>query len=183
MVYWTLLSILTLCGVGSGLGHRVAEEPVDLIELNHFHDACGRHVYDQVIFYQLAPETGKFRVRAWCLVEDRESISRRPVQDPNTGWVRVEWYDDQQQILRRITSKLYRESWTQVDPERTDKAVWDERSRFSLIQCPRRAEAERMAREREIMAADTESSRSSESTLSEPLLNKPHLILAGSSRR
>lgn len=48
-------------------GHT--SERVDLIELNHFYDVQSRLVYDQVIFYQQAPETGRFQVRAWCLVD------------------------------------------------------------------------------------------------------------------
>lgn len=54
-----------------------ATEHVDLIELNHFHDQAGKLVYDQVIFYERAPETGRFQVRAWCLVEDPERTNKR----------------------------------------------------------------------------------------------------------
>ncbi len=57
------------------MGH--VSESVDLIELNHFYDRQGRHVYDQVIFYERLASTGQYRVRAWCLVEDRESLNRR----------------------------------------------------------------------------------------------------------
>lgn len=143
MVLMTFLVTLCACGLGDGLPDRVVEESIDLIELNHFYDPCGRHVYDQVIFYQLAPETGKFRVRAWCLIEDRETLSRRPLRDVRTGTVRVDWYDGDQKVLRRLESRLYRESWTQVDPERMDKKFLDERLRLSLVQGPQRVQAER----------------------------------------
>jgi len=143
MVMFSLAFFACACGVGEGLRDRVIEESIDLIELNHFYDPCGRHVYDQVIFYQLAPETGKYRVRAWCLIEDRETLSRRPMKDPRTGRVRVEWYDSDQKILRRLESPMYRESWTQVDPERMDKRHLDERLRVSLVQGPQRMRAER----------------------------------------
>ena len=114
------------------LATNVAES-VDCIELNHHYDHCGRLIYDQVIFYERAPETGKFRVRAWCLVEDREHLNRRPIKNEETGIYRVDWYDTDKKLQRSITSRLYRESWTQVDPERANKKFHDERLRVGLI--------------------------------------------------
>jgi hypothetical protein len=134
-----VLWIVLLCGASVPKGHRIIEEQVDMMELNHFFDPVGRHVYDQVIFYHISPETGKFRVRAWCLIEDRESLSRRPLRDPQTSTVRVEWYDENQKIVRRLNSKLFRESWTQVDPERSDKVQLEEKLRLSLADCPAKA--------------------------------------------
>jgi hypothetical protein len=155
----TLVLIGSGCGLGDGLQDRMIEESIDMIELNHFYDPCGRHIYDQVIFYHLAPETGKYRVRAWCLVEDRETLSRRPVKDAATGCVRVEWYDGEHKVVRHLVSRIYRESWTQVDPERMDKRYLDERLRLSLVQGPQRVAAERqmvaeMARAEELQSPD-----------------------------
>ena len=109
-----------------------------LIELNHFYDQHGRPVYDQVIFYERAAETGRFQVRAWCLVEDRESLNRRPVKNYETQLYQVDWFDTDQRLLRKITSRLYRESWTQIDPERVNKKIHDERSRIAMAQSPRK---------------------------------------------
>jgi hypothetical protein len=138
-----MVCIASGCGLGDGLQGRVIEESIDMIELNHFYDPHGRHIYDQVIFYHLAPETGKYRVRAWCLVEDRETLSRRPIRNLETGRVRVEWYDGEHKVLRHLESPIFRESWTQVDPERMDKRNLDERLRLSLVQGPQRIAAER----------------------------------------
>ena len=66
-----LALLLAIVSIPFGLAASPCEH-VALIELNHFYDQTGRHVYDQVIFYERAPETGRFQVRAWCLVEDRE---------------------------------------------------------------------------------------------------------------
>jgi hypothetical protein len=118
--------------------HGCLAERVDLIELNHFYDPQGRHVYDQVIFYNRHPGSGKFQVRAWCLVEDRESLNRRPIFQVETGLYRVDWLDSDQQVLRRIESRLHRESWSHVDPERMDKKKHDERLRLSLAQPPKK---------------------------------------------
>jgi hypothetical protein len=123
---------------GRGVDQGCLTEQVDLIELNHFYDPQGRHVYDQVIFYNRHPATGKYHVRAWCLVEDRESLSRRPVYQVSTGLYRVDWLDSDQQVLRCVQSRLHRESWSHVDPERVDKKKYDERLRFSLAQPAKR---------------------------------------------
>jgi len=135
-------SSITLCllvwAVISPKGLQPAEEYVDLIELNHFYDQQGRLVYDQVIFYEHAPETGRFQVRAWCLVEDRETLNRRPIKNYQSQLYQVDWFDTDQRIFRKITSRLYRESWTQVDPERANKKLHDERLRVSMVQNPKK---------------------------------------------
>ncbi len=117
-------------------GTGVAEEFVDLIELNHFYDCLCRPVYDQVIFWENDPVTGKFQVRAWCLVEDRDVRNRRPVKNLDTDLYQVDWFDAEKRISRKVSSKLYRESWTQVDPERQNKRVLPENDRLFLIQTP-----------------------------------------------
>ncbi len=105
-------------------------ESVDLIELNHFHEEEGRHVYDQLIFYEWSPSQAKYHVRAWCLVEPKE-FSKLPTEI--NGRTVVRWYDKDQQIDRRVSSPLYRETWTQVDPERANKKILPENQRTQLI--------------------------------------------------
>ena len=147
-------SLYTVClFIGATLsskGNHSIDEFVDLIELNHFYDQRGRLVYDQVIFYERAPETGRFQVRAWCLVEDRECLNRRPIRNYKTQLYQVDWFDTDQRLLRRITSRLYRESWTQIDPERANKKIHDERSRIAMIQSPKKL----LALETQLQQAD-----------------------------
>ncbi len=131
-----LAFVVLICAVSSHKGNRSTDEHVDLIELNHFYDQHGRLVYDQVIFYELTKDTLRFQVRAWCLVEDRESLNRRPTKNYQTELYQVDWYDTDQRLLRRISSRLFRESWSQVDPERVNKRLHDERLRLSMIQNP-----------------------------------------------
>lgn len=126
-----LLFCVTVAGRVSSDG--TLSECVDLIELNHFYDRQGKHVYDQVIFYERHPGNGKYHVRAWCLVEDRESLNRRPLRDEVSNLYRVDWLDNDQQVRRSIRSRLFRESWTHTDPERTDKRQLDERMRLHLV--------------------------------------------------
>ena len=97
-------------------------EYVDLIELNHYYDSKARLVFEQVIFWDRSPMNGRFQVRAWCMVEDRDLHNRRPVKNEANRLYCVEWQDKEQGMQRRITSRLYRESWTHHDPERDDKA-------------------------------------------------------------
>lgn len=124
------------------LGVRIpslyVEENVDLIELNHAYDTKAKHIYDQVIFYELDPVTGKFFVRAWCLTDDNNVASdenRRPIKNHTNDLYEVYWNDTlhSKPIRRKIKSHLYRESWTQIDPEKENKNILEERLRVPLI--------------------------------------------------
>lgn len=128
-----MLFALIIGLVSNTFGKHEASEYVDLIELNHQYDARGRLVFDQVIFYERTPEQGRFQVRAWCLVDDRELHNRRPVRNEVTALYRVDSYDADNRLRRTITSRLFRESWTQIDPERENKKAHDERLRVGLI--------------------------------------------------
>jgi hypothetical protein len=127
-----MIGILALA-LGEARGSSQAVEQVDLIELNHFHDVLGRHVYDQVIFYEWSEEHLEYHVRAWCLVEDREPANRRPVRSYTDDRYYVRWHDRDQNLNRCISSSHFRESWTQIDPERANKKLLDERRRTSLV--------------------------------------------------
>jgi hypothetical protein len=139
-----LFIILTFCGSsGRSLDFGQITETVDLIELNHFYDRQGRHIYDQVIFYERLAGNGEYRVRAWCLVEDRESLNRRPQWIASNDMYQVDWLDSDHGVLRTIRSRLYRESWSHVDPERQDKKHLEERYRLALIKPSKERNLER----------------------------------------
>ena len=131
MIYWTILPLF-LVALGDLDVSSTVHENVDLIELNHFHDEQGRHVYDQVIFYEYSQSTAQHLVRAWCLLEPSELISRRPTHSHHDDRYHVRWFDPDQNIRRHISSTQYRETWTQTDPERINKRVLDERNRTAL---------------------------------------------------
>ena len=115
---------------------REETEKVDLIELNHFYDDLGRHAYDQVIFYEWSPDYRRFHVIAWCLLEN--DLSRLPTRNPNNGEYVVRWHDRDAKVQREVRSPLYRETWSQVDPERVNKKLLDEKYRTSLLRLPPR---------------------------------------------
>lgn len=121
--------LFSVSTASSGAGRGISER-VDLIELNHFYDDLGRHAYDQVIFYEWSPDYCRFHVIAWCLVED---LSRMPVKVPGSGEYAVRWYDRDSKIQREVRSKTYRETWSQVDPERANKKLIEEKYRISLL--------------------------------------------------
>jgi len=129
-----LILLLLLLSVSGSLKLATqASESVDLIELNHYYDTRGRLIYDQVVFWEINPTNKRFQVRAWCLVDDREDLDRRPIKNESTGRWSVVWRDGDKRVMRHITSQQYRESWTQTDPERDDKKRHDERLRVALV--------------------------------------------------
>lgn len=111
----------------------MAVEHVAVIELNHFFDQRGKPVFSQVVFYERSPETGRFQVRAWCLVEDREELGRRPIRNETTGVYTVYWLDKDRKLQRKITSSIYSESWTQVDTEVANKLIHPQSKRIALV--------------------------------------------------
>ena len=126
------LALLFICSAAFR-SKDTASESVDAIELNHFYDQAGKPIYDQVIFYEKAPETGRFRVRGWCLVDDKQELTRRPIKSETTGLYHVDYYDTDAKLFRHIKSRIIRESWSQTDPEREDKKHFHESLRRSLI--------------------------------------------------
>ena len=96
----------------------------DLIELNHFHDQRGCRVYSQVILWGINPANGKFVVRAWYLVHDDDT--RWPTK-ADSGLHEARWDGN------RVVSRMFRESWTQRDPELDNRNVWDVEERVSFF--------------------------------------------------
>ncbi|QDS89919.1 hypothetical protein EC9_41210 [Rosistilla ulvae] len=124
MALWLLAGV-----VAAGIPNaRSADEQVDLIELNHFFDEHGRHVFDQVIFYHWSQTHNRFHVKAWRLVKDPEQL-------PQKSWkpvgYRCVWHDDG--VLRSVRAPAYRETWTQVDPERTNRQLLPQDQRTGLL--------------------------------------------------
>ena len=123
-----LLSIMLFVAMSSGSANPlVAEQQVDLIELNHFMDDNGRHVFDQVVFYEWVESKKKFRVIAWRMVKRPSQLPVRTWDPP--GWQCV-WKDDQ--IMRSISAPSFRETWTQQDPERINRRYFAESDRPEL---------------------------------------------------
>ncbi len=101
---------------------------VDLIELNHFVDEDGREVFRQVVFYDWSKTHRRFHVRAWRLIK-RES--QLPVRRWKPAHYQCTWHDEG--LIRQVWSKSFRETWTQKDPERVNRALLPEDQRVPLF--------------------------------------------------
>lgn len=101
---------------------------VDLIELNHFYNDDG-HAYDQIIFYERSPDYRRYHVIAWKLIEDDTLLL--PIKQNNI--YTVTWFDTEHHVLRRVSSKVFNETWTKVDPERINKKLLEEKDRTPLF--------------------------------------------------
>jgi hypothetical protein len=125
----TLVSTIGLlaCLCGSPPREDVASEQVDLVEVNHFYDDQGRHVFDQVIFYDWAEGHSRHMVRAWRLVKNPAQLPQRNWKD---GSYTALWHDNE--VLRKVQAKSMRESWTQYDPELAEREYLPKEKRKEL---------------------------------------------------
>lgn len=105
----------------------VVKDVVDLVEVNHYHDARGEHVFDQLIFYDWSSQKKRFQVRAWRLIKSESQLPRR---DHRQGHWLVRWHDDG--ILREVTATSQRETWTQYDPELIERENLPQDQRLDL---------------------------------------------------
>ena len=96
--------------------------PVDQMELNAFYDAKGGYVFEQVIVYDTNPATGKPEIRAWGLVG--------PGHNPYPYSINGTWYCSINGI--RARSRVYSETYTQVDPEREQQKTLPQSERYPL---------------------------------------------------
>ncbi len=116
----------------------VASDHVDLVELNHLYDEQGKHVFDQIIFYDWSARHGRYNVRAWRLLKHPHQV---PHQDSQTGRYTALWRDGK--VLRKVLAETMRESWTQHDPELIERAFLPKEQRSELrktIRCRTTAE-------------------------------------------
>jgi len=105
----------------------VIKDTVDLVEVNHYHDARGEHVFDQLIFYDWSRQKRRFQVRAWRLIKSESQVPQRDYRLGN--WL-VRWHDDG--ILREVTATSRRETWTQFDPELIERENLPQEHRLDL---------------------------------------------------
>jgi hypothetical protein len=103
-------------------------EYVDLIELNHFIDDEGRQVFRQLVFYDWSDLDKRFQVRAWRLVKNDRQLPRR-FWKPDR--YECHWHDGGQRKI--VSAKQLQETWSQQDPERTNRKYLPEGQRIPLF--------------------------------------------------
>lgn len=131
---------MLLIAVSPGSSRNVAaaiNQRVDLIELNHFMDEDGREVFQQVIFYDWSSQHRRFHVRAWRLVKHESQI---PTRHWEPARYQCTWHDDG--VLRQVWAPQLRETWSQTDPERVNRALLPEDQRVPLFSPRRKTERE-----------------------------------------
>jgi len=126
---YAFVSVLFLgsMSIVSTSNSSVIKDMVDLVEVNHYHDARGDHVFDQLIFYDWSSQKHRFQVRAWRLIKTESQLPRRDHRQAN--WL-VRWHDDG--ILREVTAASRRETWTQHDPELIERENLPQDQRLDL---------------------------------------------------
>ena len=122
-------------------------ESADLVEVNWFYDEHARLVFQQLIFYDWrdnltipeyasdswgptphpAFQGSRFQVFAWRLVKTPDCL---PQRDHATGEYVCFWQDGE--VLRKVRSKSFRESWTQYDVELEERAYLPKEKRREL---------------------------------------------------
>jgi hypothetical protein len=105
----------------------VARDDVDLIEVNHYYDEAGKHVFDQLIFYDWSREESRYHVRAWRLIKHP---SQFPLHDLRTDTYVATWQDGE--VLRSVSGDAFRETWTQYDPELLERSALPKSQRREL---------------------------------------------------
>lgn len=108
---WAILLALAILPAPDPIVDRV-----DLVEVNHFYDERGKLVFNQLLFYDWRPFQSEYEVRAWRLLKGRD---QRPERDHRSGeWVTI-FHDGG--IFREVRAAAIRETWTQHDPELTER--------------------------------------------------------------
>ena len=106
---------------------HVAQDRVDLVEVNHFYDEQGKLVFDQIIFYDWSEADGRYNVRAWRLLKSNAQV---PYRNWRQGDFVAVWHDGD--ILRKVQATSFRESWTQYDPELVEREYLPKERRREL---------------------------------------------------
>jgi hypothetical protein len=105
----------------------VVVDAVDMVEVNHFYDDHGELVFDQLIFYDWCERANRFQVRAWRLLK---ATAQRPQRNWNGGGFVIVWHDGD--LLRRVEAQVFRETWTQHDPEMDERSILAKEKRREL---------------------------------------------------
>lgn len=99
---------------------------VDLVEINHYHDTKGEHVFDQVIFYSWSSQRKRYDVREWMMLKADSHYPRQRGQ----GYF-MRWHHDGD--MREAVVKHRRETRTQHDPEMLERKYLEQEQRLPLF--------------------------------------------------
>ena len=125
MIY--ALAIIALLSMPQTDG--ATSDAVDVLEVNHVYDDCGREVLTQLIGWEKSEAPCGFSVVFWRLMkEDDRGMS--PQFSQATQSYTSEWYDGE--VLRRVKAKKRWERWLQYDIEMFDRNIHPKQNRREL---------------------------------------------------
>lgn len=125
------LVLLLASLVAAPSSHEESGERVDLIEVNHYYDENGKHILDQVLFYEWDDREARYQVRAWRLLK---VPSQFPRPCANGQGYETTWREGKD--ARVVQAPKFRETWTQYDPELLERRVLPREERHELFQAP-----------------------------------------------
>ncbi|RCS52767.1 hypothetical protein DTL42_07995 [Bremerella cremea] len=129
MTSFVVASILSMASLGASPAETDLVDHVDLIEINHLYDLQGRHVIDQLIFYQWESASQRFQVRAWRLLKTDDQLPRKSW---NQDKFICHWRD--LNVYRKVYADNVRETWTTSDPEVLERNMLPIEKRSELSQ-------------------------------------------------
>lgn len=106
----------------------IAEDRVDVVEVNHLYDEQGRHVFDQLIWWKWCAAESRYHVLDWRMA----GCGKAPIPVRRNRYWETMWHDGE--TLRRVRATSYRESWTQCDPELCERQILSPDNRIKLRQ-------------------------------------------------
>lgn len=115
--------------LGASPSTPVVQDQVDLIEVNHYYDSQGKLIFDQVIFYEWSQASERYHVTAWRLLKSSRQVPRKRWSD---GAYVARWLDNE--VYREVVGRNLRETWTQYDPELTEREYLPREFRRELSQ-------------------------------------------------
>lgn len=114
---WMALFLLAASG-----WNREAPREFDWVEINHFYDSAGKMSYRQAIAWNWSPDYKRPLCEGWVLAE-KWVVAKNSVI--------IHRADGEQIILR---TKAVRITYTDKDPEREDKKLFEEKYRLGLTE-------------------------------------------------
>ena len=99
----------------------------DLIESSHVYSDEGVENFHQFIFYDWDPRDCRHQVRAWRMVK----ANNKPVWRVAYDWDRQRWIASTDGF--EVRAPLFRETWTQHDPEVAERDILPKEMRRELV--------------------------------------------------
>jgi hypothetical protein len=123
-----LTTLLLMCSIwGTNPCRAIEVDKVELIEFNHFYDEQGRHVFDQMIFYDWSAREMRYQIRDWRLIKN---ANQSPHFDAQRGIYSATWHDGV--TMRQVRGASLTETWTQYDPELIERSHLPKEQRREL---------------------------------------------------